>query len=166
MVQNLSEVSTSSNFKHVVVSSPNKLDVADISTKSSSISENADKNASDTTIFSSSSKHQNDKTFNELQDYNEEVTCLDISTVPNKTEISVSSAVNISENVNKDKAVATTSSDCNIFTEDVNSSKIVTATPANSSYIDSRFTPGFTPKAKKRKILGPAGFLEFVSLNI
>lgn len=36
-------------------------------------------------------------------------------------------------------------------------------TPDNPSYINSRFTPGFTPKAKKRKFAGPAGLLEYVS---
>lgn len=40
----------------------------------------------------------------------------------------------------------------------------IASTPSNSSYIDNRFTPGFTPKAKKRKCPGPAGFLEFVSV--
>lgn len=163
MLQNLSEVSTSSDIKPAVVSSPDKQDVADFSTKPLSISKNADKNTNDATIFSSS-KHQSDKSFNELQNYNDEITCPDTSTVSNKTEICISLAATIPENVNE--AVATTSSDCNILTEDVNSFKVATATPTNSSYIDSRFTPGFTPKAKKRKILGPAGFLEFVSLNI
>lgn len=163
MLQNLSEVSTSSNIKPAVVSSPDKQDAVGISTKPLSISENADKNTNDATIFSSS-KHQRDKSFNELQNYNDEITCPVTSTVSNKTEIRTSLAATIPENINE--AAATTSSDCNILTDDVNSFKVATATPTNSSYIDSRFTPGFTPKAKKRKILGPAGFLEFVSLNI
>lgn len=34
-----------------------------------------------------------------------------------------------------------------------------------SSYINNRFTPGYTPKAKKRKLPGPAGLFELVSKN-
>lgn len=219
VLQNLSEVSTSNNFKSAIVSSPDKQDVADISTKSSSVCENVDKNASDIIVFSSFNKYQNDNTFNKLGNYNDEITCLDISAVPIEAEISINSAVNIHESINKDEAVTTTSSDYNISTKDANSFKVAAnssytniatvssetdisvssaanihesinkdeavattssgynistkdansfkvAAPTNSSYINSRFTPGFTPKAKKRKFLGPAGFLEFVSFNI
>lgn len=38
-------------------------------------------------------------------------------------------------------------------------------TPANL-YINNRFTPGFTPKAKKRKLPGPAGLLEMVRFSL
>ena len=139
-----------------------KDDIAEISNKSSSsICDNID-NADNISILTCSRSHHDNKSFDASEIGNNEVTSFDLSYVSNKIEESNISDVNILENVNED-AVSTTSSHCNISTGNLNLSKV--ATPASSSYINNRFTPGFTPKAKKRKFLGPAGFLEFVSLK-